>query len=209
MSSEGTSMRARKRTLSSQSHERSNESCRLRYQKNKDPINKHRRDTYNRRTSEATLENYFIIPHKYHTMDDIMERKFPVDSSLSKYAPRQHNFVVRCSPENVYNIGETSCNREECHIDTVDENVRPNPSMCPIACFDGQRLQNIHGGVNNDILCDDLNDSLLGHLFDNLDLATRNKRPSNPASQSNVVPPRGLFIPDSISCGTIEVTIIF
>ena len=209
MSSEGTSKQIRKINLSPQSRERSNESRRLQYQQNKDAINESRRATYNRKTSEATLQKNSIVPRKYHTMDDIMERTFTVDSSLSGYAPPHHNLVVRCSYENVHNIGETSCNREERHIDIVDENFHPNPSMCPIACFDGQRLQNIHGGGNDDILCDDLDDSLLGHLFDNLDPVARNKRPSNPASQSNVVPPRESIIPDSILRGTMEVTKLY
>jgi len=91
----------------------------------------------------------------------------------------------------------------------MDANVHPNPSVCPIAFSDGQRLQNIHGGGNDDIFCDDLDDSLLGHLFDNLDPHARNKRPSNPASQSNVVPPRESVIPDSISRGTIKVTQLY
>jgi len=97
MSSEGIGMCTRKRTLSSQSRERSNESRRLWYQQNKDAINECRRATYNRKTSEATHQNDSIFPCKYHTMDDIMERTFPVDSSLSGYAPPQHNLVVRCS----------------------------------------------------------------------------------------------------------------
>lgn len=71
----------------------------------------------------------------------------------------------------------------------MDESVHPNSYVCPIACYDGQRLQNIHGVGNDDILCDDLDDSLLGHLFDDLDLVARNKIPSNITSQSNVVPP--------------------
>lgn len=40
------------------------------------------RATYDRKTSETTLENDAIIPRKYHTMDNIMERTFHVDSSL-------------------------------------------------------------------------------------------------------------------------------
>ena len=83
MSSQGTSMRTRKRTLSSQSHDTSNESRHLRYQQNKDAINEHKRATYNIKMSEVTLDNDFIIPRKYRTMDDIMERTFHVDSSLS------------------------------------------------------------------------------------------------------------------------------
>ena len=88
----------------------------------------------------------------------------------------------------------------------MDENVHPNPSVCPIACFDGQRLQNIHVVGNYDIVCDDLDDSLLGHLFDNLEPVARNIESSNPASQSNVIPPRESVIPNGISRGTMEVT---
>jgi len=79
MSSEGTSVRTRKRTLSSQSHERSNESRHLRYQQNKDAINERRRATYNRKTSETTPQNDSIVLCKYHTMGDIMEITFPID----------------------------------------------------------------------------------------------------------------------------------
>lgn len=170
MSSEGTSKCARKRNQSPASHDKSNESHHLRYQQNKETINEHRRATYHRRTSEKYLQNYFIIPHKYRTMDDIMERTFPLDSSLPEYAPHQHSFVFRCSPKNFHNIGETYRNREEHHIDNVDANFHPNPSVSTIAsCEKSQRLQNIHGGGNDDIVRDDFDDSLIGHLFDNLD----------------------------------------
>lgn len=94
MLSKGTSKRTRKQNWSPESRERSNEIGRLWYQQNKDAINEHRRATYHTRTSESTLENGFIIPRKYSTMDDIMERTFPIASSLSQYAPRQHNIVV-------------------------------------------------------------------------------------------------------------------
>lgn len=67
--------------------------------------------------------------------------------------------------------------------------------MCPIARFDG----------NDDIFYDDLNDSLLGQLFDKMESAAPKKRPSNLASQSNVVPPRELVILDSIASGATEV----
>ena len=112
MSSEGTIKHTRKKNQSPTSRDKSNESRRFRYQKNKDTINEHRRATYHRRTSETTLQNYFMIPRKYRTMDDIMEITFPLDSSLTKYVDHQHNFVVWCSPENVHNIGETFHNRE-------------------------------------------------------------------------------------------------
>ena len=108
MSSEGISVRSRKRTLSSQSRERSNESHHLWYQQNKDVMNEHRRAAYKTKMSEATLQNHFIIPRKYCTMDDIMERTFHVHSSLSGYAPPQHNLGVRFSSKNVHNIEETS-----------------------------------------------------------------------------------------------------
>ena len=58
MSSEGTSKRTRKRNLSPASRDRSNESRRLRYQKNKDTINEHRRAIYHRITTRTTLQNY-------------------------------------------------------------------------------------------------------------------------------------------------------
>ena len=58
----------------------------------------------------------------------------------------------------------------------------------------------------DDILCDDLDDILLGHFFDNLDPVARNIKYSNSASQNNVVPPRELVIPDRISHGTMKVT---
>jgi len=176
------------------------------YRQNKDAINEHRRAAYKIKTSEGTLQNDSIVPCKYRSMNDIMERTFPVVSSLSGYAPPQHSLVVQISFENVHNTGETSFKPEECHIYIVHSNVRPNPCVCPIACSDGQRLQISHGRGNEDILCDDLNDSALGHLFDNLDSTARNKRPSNPTSQSNVVPPRELVIPDGILHGTMEVT---
>lgn len=134
-----------------------------------------------------------------------MERTFHIDSSLSRYVPRSHNLVVQCSTKNVHNIGETSCNREERHINNVDANVHPNPFMCPTACFDGRRLQDIHGGGNDDILCDYLDDSLLCRFFYHLDAVSQNIKSSNPASQSNLVPQRELVIPHSISCGTMEV----
>ena len=89
MSSEGTSKRTRKRNQSPTSREKSNESHCLWYQKNKITINEHRRDTYHRRKSETTLKNDFMIPHKYRIMDDIMERTFPLDSSLPKPPPYQ------------------------------------------------------------------------------------------------------------------------
>ena len=108
-------------------------------------------------------------------MDDIMERTFPLDSSLLEYAPREHNFVFRCSPENFHNIGEKYRNREEHHIDNVDANFHPNRSVSEIvSCEKGQWLQNIHGGGNDDIVCDDLDDSLIGHLFDNFELFGQN-----------------------------------
>ena len=93
MSSEGIRKCTRKRNQSPASRDKSNESRRIRYQKNKDTVNEHRRARYHRRTSETTLKNYFMIPRKYRTMDDIMERTFPPDSSLPEYAPRQHNVV--------------------------------------------------------------------------------------------------------------------
>lgn len=62
MSSEGTSIHARKRILSSQSHERSNKSRHLQYQQNKDVINGRRRAAYKRKTSEVTLQNDSIVP---------------------------------------------------------------------------------------------------------------------------------------------------
>ena len=95
---------------------------------------------------------------------------------------------------------------DEHHIDNLDEKFHPNHYVCPISCFDGQRLQNIHGGGNHDIVCDDLDDSLIGHLFDNLEPVARNIESSNPTSQSNVVPPRELVNLDSISHGPMEVT---
>ena len=145
MSYEGTSKRTRKWNLSPESHDRSNESRCLPYQQNKDTINEHRRATYHRRTTESTLQNNFMIPHKYRTMDDIMERTFPIDSSLSESTPPQHNFVVRCSPWNVYNIGEKSRNREEHHIYNEDDNLHPNHSISTISSFEqSQMLQNIH-----------------------------------------------------------------
>lgn len=139
-------------------------------------------------------------------MDDIIERTFPIDISLWGYPPHLHNLVVRCSLENVHRIREKTCSKEENHFDNVDANVHPNASMCPIACFDGQGLQYIHGGGNDNILCNDLDDSLLGHLFDNLDQVSRNIRSSNPPSQSNMVPPRESVIRDNISHGTMRVT---
>ena len=69
-----------KRNQSLASHDKSNESCRLPYQQNKDIVNEHRRATYHIKMSEKTLQNDFMIPRKYHTMDDIMERTFPLDS---------------------------------------------------------------------------------------------------------------------------------
>ena len=71
----------------------------------------------------------------------------------------------------------------------MDANFHPNPSVSAIAsCEQGQRLQNIHGGGNDDIVCDDLDDSLIGHLFDNLDPTGLNIVSSNLPSQSNFVP---------------------
>ena len=106
MSSEGKSRRTRKWNLSRASRDGSNERHNLWYQQNKVPINEHRRATYCRRTSEATIQNDFIIPRKYRTMDDIMERTFHVNSSLLGYAPPQHNLVVWCSSKNFHNIGK-------------------------------------------------------------------------------------------------------
>ena len=206
MSSEGTSKRTRKRNKSPASRDKSNESRRLRYQQNKDTINEHRRAKYRRRTTETTLKNYFMVPPRYRTMDDIMERTFPLGSSLPEYAPRQHNFVFQRSPENYQNIEETSHNREEHHVHNVDANVHPNPSVSAIAsCEKGQRLQNIHGGGNDDIVCDALDDSLIGHLFDNLDPAGRNIISSNLRSENNVVQRTETVIPDSSPRGTMEV----
>ena len=93
MSSEGTSKRTRKRNQSPASRDKSNESRRLWYQQNKGTINEHRRARSHRRTTETTLKNDFMVPNRYRTMDDIMERTFPLSSSLPEYAPRQHNFV--------------------------------------------------------------------------------------------------------------------
>ena len=89
----------------------------------------------------------------------------------------------------------------------MDENVHPNPSVSAITSFEqGQRSQNIHGGGNDDIVCDDLDDSFIGHLFDNLEPVGQNIRYSNPPSQNNVVPQTKSVIPDSILRGTMEVT---
>ena len=98
MSSEGTSKHTRKMNKSPASRDKSNESRRLRYQQNKDTINEHRRAKYHRRMTETTLQKDFMVPPRYRTMDDIMERTFPLGSSLPEYAPHQHNFVFRCSP---------------------------------------------------------------------------------------------------------------
>ena len=156
MSSEGTSKRTRKRNKSPALRDKSNESRRLRYEQNKDTINEHSRAKYRRKMTETTLQKDFMVPPRYRTMDDIMERAFPLGSSLPEYAPRQHNFVFQRSPENFHNIEETSRNMEENHIHNVDENFHPNPSVSAIAsCQKGQRLQNIHGGGNDDIVCDD------------------------------------------------------
>ena len=74
-----------------------------------------------------------MVPPRYRTMDDIMERTFPLGSSLPEYAPHQHNFVFQRSPENFHNIEETSRNREEHHIHNVDANVHTNPSISAIS----------------------------------------------------------------------------
>ena len=93
MSSKGTSKHTRKHNMSRASRDRSNESHHLRHQQNKDIINEHWRDTYHTRMSETTLQNYFMISCKYHTMDDIMERIFPLDSSFPESPHCPHNFV--------------------------------------------------------------------------------------------------------------------
>ena len=96
---------------------------------------------------------------------------------------------------------------EEHHINEMDAIFHPNPFASTIASFEqGQRLQNIHGGGNDDIVCDDLDASLIGHFFDNLELVARKIRSSNPPSHNNVVPQRKPSIPDSTSRGTMEVT---
>jgi len=52
----------------------------------------------------------------------------------------------------------------------VDKNVHSNPFSSTNASFEkGERLKIIHGRVSDGMLCNDLDDILLGHLFDNLE----------------------------------------
>jgi len=98
--------------------------------------NEHRRATYHRRTSERTLQNIFPMSRKYHSMDDIMERTFTIDSSFSKCVPHQHNFPVGCSSDNVHNIGETYYNQEDHCANNVDTNFHHNPFGSANASFE-------------------------------------------------------------------------
>jgi len=79
MSSRMNGDRATKRTHSLTSRERINQLRQLRYDQNRDEINEHRTCLYHRRRTSNVVPNQLPGSHKYRSMADIMQTKFPIN----------------------------------------------------------------------------------------------------------------------------------